>query len=112
MYSSQDVRNACPCALSPLKLLGAPGLTLEGCDTFKGVVTGGGEAGGGGATFLAASWLAMTARNLFRVLFIAQVASACSLSLFSICWNLSSSMAGESTTFDDCYGGGTGGSRF
>jgi uncharacterized membrane protein YgcG len=29
--------------------------------------TGGGEAGGGGATFLAASWFAMTARNLFRV---------------------------------------------
>jgi hypothetical protein len=32
-------------------------------------------------------------------LFIVRVASACSLSLFSICWNLSSSMAGESTTF-------------
>jgi hypothetical protein len=105
------VRNARPCALSPSKLLGAPRLTLEECDTFRGVVTGGGEARGGGATFLAASWLAMTARNLFRVLFIARVASACSLSLFSICWNLSSSMAGESTTFDNCYGGGTGGSR-
>jgi hypothetical protein len=49
---------------------------------------------------------------LFRVSFIARVASTCSLSLFSICWNLSSSMAGESTTFNDCYGGGTGGSRF
>jgi hypothetical protein len=94
-----------------VKLLGAPGLTLEECDPFRGVVTGGGEAGGGGATFLAASWLAMTARNLFSVLFIARVASACSLSLFSICWNLSSSMAGESTTVDDFYGGGTGGSR-
>jgi hypothetical protein len=35
---------------------------------------------------------------LFRVSFIAWVASACSLSLFSICWNLSSSMAGESMT--------------
>jgi hypothetical protein len=35
---------------------------------------------------------------LLRVSFIALVASACSLSLFSICWNLSSSMAGESTT--------------
>jgi hypothetical protein len=35
---------------------------------------------------------------LFRVSFIARVASACSLSLFSICWNRSSSMAGESTT--------------
>jgi hypothetical protein len=30
---------------------------------------------------------------LFSVLFIARVASACSLSLFSICWNRSSSMA-------------------
>jgi hypothetical protein len=35
---------------------------------------------------------------LFSVSFIARVASACSLSLFSICWNHSSSMAGESTT--------------
>jgi hypothetical protein len=49
MYSSQDVRNAHPCALSLSKLLGAPGLTLEGCNTFREVVTGGGEAGGGGA---------------------------------------------------------------
>jgi hypothetical protein len=106
------VRNACPCALSPLKLLGAPRLTLEGCDAFGGVVTGGSEAGGGGTMFLAASWLAMTARNLFRVSFIAQVASTCSLSLFSICWNLSSSMAGESTTVNDLYIGGKGGSRF
>jgi hypothetical protein len=48
---------------------------------------------------------------LLRVLFRALVASACSLSLFSICWNLSPSMAGELTTFNDCYGGGTGGSR-
>jgi hypothetical protein len=47
---------------------------------------------------------------LLRVLFMARVASACSLSLFSICWNLSSSMAGDST-FNDCHGGGTGGSR-
>jgi hypothetical protein len=77
-------------------------------NTFRGVVTGGGEAGGGGAMFLVASWFAMTARNLFRVSFIAQVASACSLSLFSICWNLSLSMAGESTTIDNCYGGGQG----
>jgi hypothetical protein len=45
---------------------------------------------------------------LFRVLFIARVASACSLSLFFICWNRSSSIAGESMTFDDCYGGGQG----
>jgi hypothetical protein len=29
---------------------------------------------------------------------MARVASPCLLSLFSICWNLSSSMAGESTT--------------
>jgi hypothetical protein len=106
--SSQDVRNMHPCTLSLLKLLGAPGLTLEGCNAFRGVVAGGGEAGGGGATFLAASWFAMTARNLFRFSFIAQVASACSLSLFSICCNLSSSMAGESTTVDDHYGGEQG----
>jgi hypothetical protein len=45
---------------------------------------------------------------LFSVSFIARVASACSLSLFSICWNCSSSIAGESMTVDDCYGGGHG----
>jgi hypothetical protein len=102
------VRNAHPCALSLSKLLGVPRITLEGCDAFRGVVTGGGEAGGRGATFLAASWFAMTARNLFRVSFIAQVASACSLSLFFICWNCSSSIAGESMNVDDCYRGGAG----
>jgi hypothetical protein len=57
-------------------------------------------------TFLATSWLFMMAINLLRVLFMAWVVSACSLSLFSICWNLSLSMAGESMTFDDCNGGG------
>jgi hypothetical protein len=45
---------------------------------------------------------------LFRVSFMARVASACSFSLFSICWNRSSSMAGESMTVDDFYGGGQG----
>jgi hypothetical protein len=72
------------------------------------VVTGGGEAGGGGATFLATSWFTMTARNLFRVSFIAQVASTFSMSLFSICWDLSSSMAGELMTVNDCYRGEQG----
>jgi hypothetical protein len=59
---------------------------------------------------LATSWLLTMAINLFNVSFIAQVASTCSLSLFSICWNLSLSMAGESMTFGDCYVGGTEGS--
>jgi hypothetical protein len=45
---------------------------------------------------------------LFRVSFIARVASTCLLSLFSICWNLSSSMAGESMTVNNCYGGEQG----
>jgi hypothetical protein len=49
---------------------------------------------------------------LFRVSFMARVASACSLSLFIICWNLLSSMARESMTFRDCYKGGAGGSRW
>jgi hypothetical protein len=82
MYSSQDVRNARPCALSPSKLLGTPSLTLEGCDSFRGVVTGGSEAGGGGAMFLATSWLPMITINLLRVSFMAQVASACSLIVY------------------------------
>jgi hypothetical protein len=66
---------------------------------------------GEGVMLLSTSWLPMMAINLFRVLFVAQVASACSLSLFSIYWNLLSSMAGESTAFRDCYAGGTGGTR-
>jgi hypothetical protein len=45
---------------------------------------------------------------LFKVSFMAWVASTCSLSLFSICWNLSSSMAGESMTFGDCCRGEQG----
>jgi hypothetical protein len=48
--------------------------------------------------FLATSWLPMMAINLFRVSFMAWVASACSLSLFSICWNLLLSIVGESMT--------------
>jgi hypothetical protein len=48
---------------------------------------------------------------LLRVSFMSQVASACSLSLFSICWNISLSMAVGSMTFYNYYGGGTGGSR-
>jgi hypothetical protein len=35
--------------------------------------------------FFAASMLLMTIMNLFKVSFMAQVVSACSLSLFSIC---------------------------
>jgi hypothetical protein len=88
-----------------------PGLTLEGCDTYRGVITSRVETGGGGAIFLATSWLPMIAINLFRVSFMAQVASTCLLSLFSICWNLSLSMVVGLTTFDDCYRGETGVSR-
>jgi hypothetical protein len=85
-------------------------VTRDACFNSGGrvVVTSGGETGGEGVKLLAASWLPMMVINLFMVSFMAQVASACSLSLFSICWNLSSSMAGESTTFGDCSGGGTG----
>jgi hypothetical protein len=46
----------------------------------------------------------MIAIDLFRVSLMAWVASACLLRLFSICWNILSSMAGESMTFRDCYG--------
>jgi hypothetical protein len=42
---------------------------------------------------------------------MAQVASASLWSLFSICGNLSSSMAGKSMIFNNCYRGGTEGSR-
>jgi hypothetical protein len=52
--------------------------------------------------------LLMTVENLLKVLFMAQVASTCSLSLFSICWNLSSSMAGELMTSGNSCGGGQG----
>jgi hypothetical protein len=36
-----------------------------------------GDTGGGGATFLAASWLPIIAMNLFSVSFMARVASTC-----------------------------------
>jgi hypothetical protein len=111
MYSSQDVIKAHPCALSPSKLLGTPSLTLEGCNACRVVVTSGGETRGGGATLFATSMLLMMVKNLCQVSFIAQVASACLSSLFSICWNLSSSME-ELMTFRDCYRWGTGGSRW
>jgi hypothetical protein len=82
MYSSQDVRNAHPCTLSPLKLLGTPGLTLEGCDTFRGVVTGGSEAGGCGVRCSLTSQSLNAASNLLSILLVAWVASAWSLSCF------------------------------
>jgi hypothetical protein len=94
-----------------IKVTGDARSNSGGVRACRVVVTNDGETGGGGATFLATSWLAMTARNLFKVSFMARVASACLFSLFFICWNRSLSMAGESTTFDDCYGGRTGGGR-
>jgi hypothetical protein len=98
MYSSQDVRNARPCALSPSKLLGAPRLTLEGCDTFIRVVTGGGEAGEGGARCSLASQVLNAASSLLSVSLVTQVASAWSLSCFSMFWSHSVSIANESMT--------------
>jgi hypothetical protein len=41
-----------PCALSPSKLLGMPGLALEGCDACRIMVKSGVETGGGGRHFL------------------------------------------------------------
>jgi hypothetical protein len=46
------MRKARPCALSPSKLLGTPGLTLEGCDSCRGVVTSCSEMGGGGTPYI------------------------------------------------------------
>jgi hypothetical protein len=68
-----------PCALSPSKLLGMPGLTLEGCDVFRGVVTGGGEAGGGGARCSLASRALNAASSSLSILLVTWVASAWSL---------------------------------
>jgi hypothetical protein len=63
MYSAQDVRKACPCTLSPSKLLGTPSLTLEGCDACRRVVTSGGDTGGGGAMTFAASMILIMVIN-------------------------------------------------
>jgi hypothetical protein len=112
MYSSQDVRNARPCALSLSKLLGTPGLTLEGCDAFRGVVTGGGEAGGGGARCSLTSRALNAASSLLSILLVTWVASAWSLSLFSMFWSCSASIANKSTTSKTCYGGGAGDNRW
>jgi hypothetical protein len=111
MYSSQDVRNTCPCALSLSKLLGMPGLTLEGCDTFRGVVTGGGDARGEGVRCSLTSQALNAASSLLSVSLVTQVASAWSLSRFSMFWSHSASIANESTTSMTCYGGGAGGNR-
>jgi hypothetical protein len=105
MYSSQDVRNPCPCALSPSKLLGTPGLTLEGCNAFRGVVTGGGEAGGGGVRCSLASQALNAASNLLSISLVAQVASAWSLSRFAMFWSHLASITNESTTFGDLLQG-------
>jgi hypothetical protein len=105
MYSSQDVWNARPCALSWSKLLRMPGLTLEGCDAFRGVVTGGGEAGGGGARCSLTSQVLNAASNLLSVLLVAQVASAWSLSHFSMFWSHLVSIMNESMTFRDLLQG-------
>jgi hypothetical protein len=46
------------------------------------------------------------------VSFITRVASAWSLSHFSMFWSCSASIANESTTSMTCYGGGAGGNRW
>jgi hypothetical protein len=102
----------CVLVLSPSKLLGTPDLTLEGCDTFRGVVTGGSEAGGGGARCSLASQVLNAASSLLSVLLVTQVASAWSLSRFSMFWSRLVSIANESTTSITCYGGGAGGNRW
>jgi hypothetical protein len=106
------VRNAHFCTLSPSKFLGMPSLTLEDSDAFRGVVTGGGEAGGGGMRCSLASQALNAASSLLSVSLVTQVASAVSLSLFSMFWSCSVSIANESTTSMTCYGGGAGGSRW
>jgi hypothetical protein len=78
-----------------------PGLTLEGCDAFRGVVTGGGEAGGRGARFSLASQVLNAASSLLSILLVARVASAWSLSHFSMFWSHSASITNELMTFGD-----------
>jgi hypothetical protein len=109
MYSLQDVRNACPCTLSLSKLLGAPVLTLEGCDAFREVVAGGGEAGGGGVRCSLASRVLYAASSLLSVSLVTQVASALSLSHFSMFWSHLASVENELMTSMTCYGSGAGG---
>jgi hypothetical protein len=86
IYSSQDVRKACPCTQSPLKLLGMPGLILKVCEMLRTVVTSGAGAGDSVATFLATSMLLMIEKGCVSVLFVEQVASACSDNHFLILW--------------------------
>jgi hypothetical protein len=98
------VRNAHPCALSPSKLLGVPGLTLEGCDAFRRVVTGGSDAGGGGARCSPASHALNAANSLLSVSLVTQVASAWSLSCCSMFWSHLASLANVND-FDDLLQG-------
>jgi hypothetical protein len=69
------------------------------------VVTGGGEAGGGGARCSLASQVLNAASNLLSVSLVAQVASTWSLSHFSMFWRCSASITNESTTFGDLLWG-------
>jgi hypothetical protein len=89
-----------------------PGLTLEGCDAFRGVVTGGSEARGGGVRCSLASWVLNAASSLLRVSLVTWVASAWSLSRSSMFWSRLVSIANESMTSTTCYRGGAGGNRW
>jgi hypothetical protein len=76
------------------------------------MVTGGGEAGEGGARCSLTSWAQNAVNSLLSISLVTQVASTWSLSCFSMFWSRSVSIATESTTLMTCYGGGAGGSRW
>jgi hypothetical protein len=98
--------------LVSVEVTGDARLTLAGCDAFRWVVTGGGDARGGGARCSLASRVLNVASSLFSVSLVTWVASTWSLSHFSMFWSHSVSIVNESTTSTTCYGGGAGGNRW
>jgi hypothetical protein len=109
MYSSQDMRNVHPCTLSPPKLLGMPSLTLEGCDAFRGVVTGGGEAGGCGARCFLASW----SLNAASKCFVSCSGSLCLvIELLLNFGTVQRPLQMSRQLLETCYRGGAGGNRW
>jgi hypothetical protein len=81
-----------------------PGLTLEGCNTFRGVVTGG-ETGGGGDVschlLVLSGELPSTYLSLDPFLIVYFYSS---LSSLSILYSLTSTSTGSISSDCDCYG--------
>jgi hypothetical protein len=99
------------CSVS-IEITGDAWFNSGGVQHLQRGVTGGGEAGGGGVRCSLTSRALNAASSLLSVSLVTRVASAWSLSCFSMFWSRLASIANESMTSTTCYGGGAGGSRW